>query len=188
MERIRSGLLGNTESIEDLGINVNVAMLEVTDAFKRIANGRSWEKLTFYEQQQIRTLAILEQAHTSFGDSVQQGSAFSLQTLSGAFKDFVAAAGSFVNAGLQPIIKGLTQLFYWAAAGMKALAGLFGLKVETKDSEKQAAAGAQAGAQDSYNESLKETVKQKQKLAGFDEINTLAADDTGSGAALARSR
>lgn len=184
MERIRSGLLGNTESIEDLGINVNVAMLEVTDAFKRIANGRSWEKLTFYEQQQIRTLAILEQAHTSFGDSVQQGSAFSLQTLSGAFKDFVAAAGSFVNAGLQPIIKGLTQLFYWAAAGMKALAGLFGLKVETKDSEKQAAAtGAQAGAQDSYNESLKETVKQKQKLAGFDEINTLAADDTGSGAA-----
>ena len=42
-ERIRSGLLGSTEAIEDLGINVNVALLETTDAFKQLANGRSWE-------------------------------------------------------------------------------------------------------------------------------------------------
>ncbi|MFY9140620.1 MAG: hypothetical protein WAO30_07675 [Thermacetogeniaceae bacterium] len=76
MERIRSGLLGNTEAIEDLGIYVNVAMLEMTDAFKRIANGRSWDKLNFYEQQQIRALAILEQAHKNFGDSVTRSSAF----------------------------------------------------------------------------------------------------------------
>ena len=61
MFRIRSGLLGNTEAIDDLGIEVKVAMLEVTDAFKQISNGRSWEQLTFYEQQQIRTLAILAQ-------------------------------------------------------------------------------------------------------------------------------
>ena len=54
-ERIRSGLLGNTEAIEDLGIFVNVKTIEITDAFQRIANGRSWEQLTAYEQSQVRT-------------------------------------------------------------------------------------------------------------------------------------
>ncbi|HEM6368278.1 TPA: hypothetical protein U2D16_002256, partial [Streptococcus suis] len=62
MERIRSGLLGNTEAIEDLGINVNVAMIESTNAFKRFANGQSWQQLDYNTQQQIRLMAILEQA------------------------------------------------------------------------------------------------------------------------------
>ena len=59
-ERIRSGLLGNTEAIEDLGVFVNVKTIEMTEAFQRIADGRSWEQLTAYEQSQVRTLAILD--------------------------------------------------------------------------------------------------------------------------------
>ena len=43
MERIRSGLLGNTEAIEDLGVMVQVKMIESTEAFKKFANGQSWE-------------------------------------------------------------------------------------------------------------------------------------------------
>jgi len=108
MERIRSGLLGNTEAIEDLGINVNVAMLEVTDAFSQIADGRSREQLTFYEQQQIRTLAILEQASEKFGDEIQQGSAYSVSVFQGAFEDLMSTAGEFANEVFQPVIKYLT--------------------------------------------------------------------------------
>jgi len=70
MERIRSGLLGNTEAIEDLGINVNVAMLESTKAFRQFARGRSWQQLAFQEQQQIRLLAILEQANQKYGNTL----------------------------------------------------------------------------------------------------------------------
>jgi hypothetical protein len=40
-ERVRSGLLGNTEAIEDLGVFVNVKTIEMTDAFKRMASGKS---------------------------------------------------------------------------------------------------------------------------------------------------
>ena len=40
--RIRSGLLGSTESIEELGVYTQVSMLESTDAFKKFANGKSW--------------------------------------------------------------------------------------------------------------------------------------------------
>lgn len=70
LERIRSGMLGNTESIEDLGINVNVSMIEATKAFKQFAGDKSWEQLDFKTQQQIRLFAILEQATDKYGDTV----------------------------------------------------------------------------------------------------------------------
>jgi hypothetical protein len=71
-ERIRSGLLGNTEAIEDLGIFVNVAMIESTEAFRRFANGKHWNQLDFRVQQQIRLAAILEQAYARYGNELQQ--------------------------------------------------------------------------------------------------------------------
>ena len=71
MERMRSGLLGNTEAIEDLGVFVNVSMIESTEAFRRFAGDKSWEQLSFQMQQQIRLAAILEQTYKRYGNSVQ---------------------------------------------------------------------------------------------------------------------
>ncbi|MFT3951175.1 MAG: hypothetical protein QM689_04375 [Oscillospiraceae bacterium] len=181
MERIRSGLLGNTEAIEDLGVNVNVAMLETTAAFQKIADGRSWEQLTFQEQQQIRTLAILEQANNNFGTEVQKGSAYSLSLLSGSFKDLISYAGQFANAGLQPVIKALTQVAQLATQGLKSLAALMGLKVTTDSASSISdTASAQSGLADSTDEATKAAKKQQQVLAGFDEINTLQSADSTS--------
>jgi hypothetical protein len=66
-ERIRSGLLGNTEAIEDLGVYINVSMIESTEAFKRFAGDKSWAQLDFQIQQQIRYYAILEQSVKKYG-------------------------------------------------------------------------------------------------------------------------
>lgn len=182
-DRIRSGLLGSTEAIEDLGINVNVAMLEMSDAFKTISDGRSWAKLTFYEQQQIRTLAILEQAHSNFGDEVQKGSAYSLSTLKSSLSDLAASAGQFVNAFIQPIVKGLTQIVQWANAALKSLASVVGLKMGSDSGEGIKNA---VGAQEDLTDETKATVKAQSKLAGFDEFNDITktagigATDTGA--------
>ena len=178
MERIRSGLLGNTEAIEDLGIHVNVAMLEATDAFRRLANGRSWDKLTFYEQQQIRTLAVLEQAQESFGAEVQQGSAFSLNVLGGAFKDLISTMGMFVNAGLQPVIRGLTHLVQWATMGLKSLASLMGLQISTGDTS---GTDAQTTAQGALTDEVEATGEAaKQTAAGFDVFNDITKEKSGT--------
>ena len=67
--RIRSGMLGSTESIEDLGVYTQVSMLESTEAFKKFANGSSWAQLDFKLQQQIRLAAILEQTYARYGDT-----------------------------------------------------------------------------------------------------------------------
>ncbi len=86
-ERIRSGILGNTEAIEDLGIYAQVAMLKTSNAFKEVANGRTWDQLTFQEQQQIRVLSILEQASNQFGDSIQNNMNYKLMQLTASLKD-----------------------------------------------------------------------------------------------------
>lgn len=180
MFRIRSGLLGNTEAIDDLGIEVKVAMLEVSDAFKQISNGRSWEQLTFYEQQQIRTLAILEQADKNFGNEVQTGSAYSLSVLSGAFKDLMSTAGAFINKALQPIIAGLTKITQAASSALKALAAVMGLNLTGNSNSLKDGFSSSADSSADISDNMTDTVDSakalKKQLAGFDELNILASD------------
>ena len=87
MDRIRSGLLGNTEAIEDLGVNVNVAMIESTDSFKKFAGDKSWKQLDFQTQQQIRLFAILEQTTKKYGKEVNKNTASDIQKLTAKFKN-----------------------------------------------------------------------------------------------------
>ncbi|MDS2818026.1 TMP repeat family [Streptococcus pneumoniae] len=100
MERIRSGLLGNTEAIEDLGINVNVAMIESTEAFKKFANGQSWQQLDYQTQQQIRLMAILEQATAKYGDTLSN----SVNGRISLFKSLMKDAALNLGNSMLPII------------------------------------------------------------------------------------
>lgn len=93
MDRIRSGLLGNTEAIEDLGVNVNVALLETTDAFRQFAGDKSWNQLDFQTQQQIRLFGILEQTTKKYGDEVNQNTASSIQKLTAKTKNLTNDLG-----------------------------------------------------------------------------------------------
>ncbi|VLD97636.1 TMP repeat family [Streptococcus pneumoniae] len=100
MERIRSGLLGNTEAIEDLGINVNVAMIKSTEAFKRFSNGQSWDQLDFQTQQQIRLMAILEQATAKYGNTLSN----SVNGRISLFKSLMKDAALNLGNSMLPII------------------------------------------------------------------------------------
>ena len=109
-DRIRSGLLGNTEAIEDLGVNVNVALLETTDAFKQIANDKSWDTLTFQEQQQIRLLGILEQTSKKYGEEVGENLSLELSKTSAMFQNAKTEASKFLAVGLQPLVQGIRNV------------------------------------------------------------------------------
>ena len=100
MDRIRSGLLGNTEAIEDLGINVNVALLESTDAFKKFAGDKSWNQLDFQTQQQIRLFGILEQTTKKYGTEVNKNVTSKVQKLTAKFENL----GSRLSNKLLPIV------------------------------------------------------------------------------------
>lgn len=182
MERIRSGLLGNTESIEDLGINVNVAMLESTEAFKKFANGKSWNKLSFQTQQQIRLMSILEQANTKYGDSLagntQTKQLMFLATLKNIRLNLGQAFLPIYNVVL-PALTSLASKIESITASLAAFTqALFGksTQIQTKQTQDQAAAIKNLG--DATEEAGK---KAKGSLAGFDEINKLGKPESASG-------
>lgn len=170
-ERIRSGLLGNTEAIEDLGVFVNVKTIEMTDAFKRMANGKSWEQLDAYTQQQIRTFAILEQATSKYGDQVAQTSALAKSQFQAAWQDFQATWGQVVNRVLMPVLEVLTDILVTSTAVMQSLFGI------SRSTISQAAAIKNAKEnQNDLTKAVEETNKaMKKTIASFDTVEILSA-------------
>lgn len=210
MERIRSGLLGNTEAIEDLGINVNVAMIESTEAFKRFANGQSWQQLDYNTQQQIRLLAILEQASAKYGNTLQQ----SVNGRISLFKSLLSDAALNIGNAMLPIINAMMPVLNSLAMALKnvtaKLAEFIALMFNKKATVKNGAVSELANGATSANKavdglgdalngiddssggtaknlddaakSAKKATKELLGLAGFDEITLLKtkADDDGS--------
>ena len=138
MERIRSGLLGNTEAIEDLGINVNVSMIESTNAFKRFANGQSWQQLDYNTQQQIRLMAILEQATAKYGNTLSNSVNSRVSLFKSLLKDTALNIGSallpILNA-VMPILNSLAMALKNATAKLAEFVSLmFNKKAKVKNS------------------------------------------------------
>lgn len=137
MERIRSGLLGNTEAIEDLGINVNVAMIESTEAFKKFANGQSWQQLDYQTQQQIRLMAILEQATAKYGNTLSNSVNGCISLFKSLMKDAALNLGNsmlpIINA-IMPVLNSFAMVLKNVTAKLaEFIALMFNKKATVKD-------------------------------------------------------
>ena len=182
-ERVRSGLLGNTEAIEDLGVFVNVKTIEMTDAFQRMADGKSWEQLDAYTQQQIRTMAILEQATSKYGTEVADTSALTRSAFGAAYENFKNTWGQIVNTVLLPILEVATQILNIFTVGLQSLFNLSGgILGDMENSTDDISNNIQSsvGGQEDLTEATEDTNEAlNQSVAGFDELNTIQKD-TGS--------
>lgn len=187
MERIRSGLLGNTEAIEDLGINVNIAMIESTNAFKKFANGKSWQQLDFQTQQQIRLFAILEQASKKYGDSINKNTNSAQQQFIAHLKNAQLSLGQAFLPIYNIILPALTSLAQSLAYVMNIIAqfsqALFG---KSQAQEEAKGVNKEAGAVNNLGDAYKDAGKKaKGALMGFDEINQLADNSSGGASVMA---
>lgn len=192
MERVRSGLLGNTEAIEDLGVNVNVAMIESTEAFRRFASGRSWKQLDFQTQQQIRLMAILEQTTKKYGDAVNQNTGSQLQQLVAQLRNVQLSLGQ----AFMPIVQIILPILTSFASGLAYIMGLLaqfsqvlfgksmvGSSAQVQGTNAQANAMSNLGnaTEKAGNKAKKAGDKARGALAGFDEITSLSNNTGGSG-------
>lgn len=190
MERIRSGLLGNTEAIEDLGVNVNVAMIQSTEAFKKFANGKSWQQLDFQTQQQIRLMAILEQTTKKYGTDLMNNTATAHARFIAELKNLQLALGQAFMPIYQAVLPALTAFIQKITQVVSIIAqfsqALFGKPAEQKQQvvNTQAQSKALGGVAKGYDKVGKAAKKAQGQLAGFDEINALSqnTDESGSGA------
>lgn len=190
MDKISSGLRGETESIQNLGIFTEVNMLKSTNAFKQFANNKSWDQLDIQTQNQIRYFAILEQAAINFGTEIQQNTSSQIQQFTANMNDLKVALGegiipiinetipylqSFASA-LKDVVPFWKQFFY-TLSGNKGLVPeadaqlnkyTTSLNNQTKNVSKATSNTSK------LNNSIKDTAKTIKSLAGFDEINQLA--------------
>ncbi|WP_201009032.1 phage tail protein [Paenibacillus glycanilyticus] len=189
-ERIRSGLLGETDAIEDLGININQSMLTSTDAFRRFAGDKSWAQLNAKTQQSILYFAILEQASRKYGDTLQDNTTTRMLMFTETLKDVRLALGQAFLPILNVVLPVLTKLAQSLLNVMNVIAqfsaALFGKAVKTTTQQQTAAINNQAasvgGLGDAYKAAGKEAKKAAGGVASFDEFNQLpdtSQDDSG---------
>jgi hypothetical protein len=112
LERVRSGMLGNTEAIEDLGVSVSVAALEQTEAFKKYAQGaKNWDSITNESiKLQIRYYGILEQAAKGFGTELYDTTSVQLNIFIAQMKNASLAMQQAMLPALQVALPYLIKL------------------------------------------------------------------------------
>ncbi|MCF0149147.1 MAG: hypothetical protein HUJ77_12220 [Clostridium sp.] len=193
-ERIRSGMLGSTEAIEDLGVYTQVSMLESTKAFKEMANGKSWQQLDFQTQQQIRLMAILEQTYARYGDTLADTTQTRHNQFIASLKNVQLALGQAFLPIYNAILPALTALMNGLSKVLNIIAqfttAIFGKPKQTQQQSNaitnQASSVADLG--DSLEDAGKKAKKAKNLLAGFDELNILSQNtddsDTGSSSGI----
>lgn len=185
LERMRSGLLGNTEAIEDLGIFVGISMIESTNAFKKFANGKSWDQLDFRVQQQIRLAAILEQAYARYGNELQKNVMTKQDNLMGQLKDIQLNLSQAFLPIWDSILPALTRLATAIAGVTEDIARfMFALRgwdyeAATRGTNQQTGAVDEQGK--AYEDLGKSAKKARGELAAFDQLNLLGKPDSGTG-------
>lgn len=176
-EKIRSGLYGQTRAIDDLGVSVRKSQLVQTQAFQTVTGGvKKWNDLTDAELQQVRALAIVEQAQQHYGNTVLQSTALTRSQLNAAWQDFKATWGQVINTILIPVLNVVTQILNAITAVMKKLSQFTSFGKENKsNSEKESEntkktasnIGIAAENQKKLNKELKKSI------AGFDDLQIL---------------
>ena len=189
-ERIRSGMLGSTEAIEDLGVYTQVSMLQSTEAFKELANGKSWQQLNFQTQQQIRLAAILEQTYARYGNTLADTTQTRHNQFIASLKNVQLTLGQaflpIYNAILPPLTTFMNALSKAISIIAQFTTALFG-KPKAAQQQTESIA-SQTSAVSGLGDSLDDTAdsannakKAIKSLAGFDEINTLNQSSGSSG-------
>lgn len=178
--RIRSGMLGSTEAIDDLGVYTQISMIESTEAFKKFANGKSWNQLDYRTQQQIKLAAILEQTYKRYGDTLadttQTKQARFLASLENIKLNLGQAFLPIYNAVL-PALTALANKLEKITAQLAVISeSIFGKATSIQAIEDQTEAITDQG-----NAIEKAGKQAKKSLASFDQLNILQSPSGDSG-------
>ena len=130
-----------------------MAMIQSTEAFKRFANGQSWDQLDYQTQQQIRLMAILEQATAKYGTTLSQSVNGRISLFKSLLKDAALNVGNaflpIINA-IMPVLNSFAMVLKNVTAKLaEFIALMFNKKATVKD-------GGVAGAVNDMNGSLQD--------------------------------
>ncbi|MDS3274005.1 methyl-accepting chemotaxis protein [Streptococcus pneumoniae] len=112
-------------------------MIESTEAFKKFANGQSWQQLDYQTQQQIRLMAILEQATAKYGNTLSNSVNGRISLFKSLMKDAALSLGNsmlpIINA-IMPVLNSFAMVLKNVTAKLaEFIALMFNKKATVKD-------------------------------------------------------
>jgi phage-related protein len=189
-DRMRSAMNGEADGADELGVNVRVAAIEASKAYKMMSNGQPFSELSQEMQKAIRWQHTMDSVTQNLGNTMANNTALKMGVFQSSLLNLRMAMGQawlpILNVALPALTKlsnALTSVFSKFAQFMSAL---FGYEADTGGSlgaQTEAAnslGDSVAGVGDAYKKAGKEAKKAQGSLAGFDEVNTLAKASEGS--------
>jgi len=164
---------------------VNVSMIESTNAFRRFAGDKSWDQLTFQQQQQIRLAAILEQAYARYGDKLQNNVMTKQERLMEQLKDIKLNLSQAFLPIWDTILPALTRLAEWIADVTERIARfaywLRGWDYDERTRGIDETTDAIQGEGDAYDDLADSAKKARKEIAAFDRLNLIGFGSGGGG-------
>lgn len=188
MEKLQSGISGELEPLRRLGYDLSDARLKATALSLGI--DKATNSMTQAEKAELRYYAILNQVTTAQGDLSRtlDAPANQLRILKAQFAAAARAIGNIFIPALNAILPYAIAVVEGVRSVADAIASLFGFELTEVDySGIGAAVGNVADGTDTVNSNLgnaADSAKKLQKyLLGFDELNILPDQFSGSGGA-----
>ncbi|MDR6883111.1 hypothetical protein [Bacillus sp. 3255] len=182
-DRMRSAMNQEADGADELGVNVRVAAIQQSRAYKEMANNAPWEELSEGMKKTILYYHILDSTTANFGTEIAQNTALLKGGFTAALGDMRLALGQaflpILNIAL-PLLTKMARAAEVAFQNVSAFMRALFPKANIKAGFDQAASiDAQSGAVDGLGDSLDATGKKAKKaansLASFDEINSLGS-------------
>ena len=182
MNKLKSGLAGQIESLRQIGIDVSEASL--AKVLDEVGIERSVQQLSYAEKEVARYIAIVEQAGKAQGDFARtfEQPANQLRVFQNQMLELKQVAGSFFVGLLGQIMPVVNGIIMAIKEMLKALGAVFGFEINTSISSVADTVGDIDSGIGSATKKAKEFKKQ---LMGFDEINNITppSKSNGSGGA-----
>ena len=180
MNKLKSGLAGQIESLRQIGIDVSEASL--SRVLDQVGIERSVQQLSYAEKEVARYIAICQQAGVAQGDFARtfEQPANQVRVFKNQLIELKQVIGAFIMSAFGQILPIVNGIIMAIKEVLKALASLFGFNLNlgsSGGSTLSSGIGSVADSAGTAGKNLGKATKQakefKKQLMGFDEINNI---------------
>lgn len=182
MNKLKSGLSGQVESLRKIGIDVSESAL--AKVLKNAGIERSVQQLSYAEKEIARYIAIVDQAGQAQGDFAKtfEQPANQLRVLKNQFEELKQVAGSFIVNAFGGVIVWLNAIIMAVKEILRAFASLFGWDLDSGGANLSESLGIE-DVSTGLGNATKKAKEFKKQIMGFDEINNIEKPSSSKGGA-----
>ena len=181
MNKIKSGIAGQVESLRTIGIDVSESSL--SKILNDVGIERSVQQLSYAEKEVARYIAIIEQAGQAQGDFAKtfESPANQIRVFQNQLIELKQVAGSFIVNAFGGIIVWANAIIMAIKEIIKSIASLFGYDLSSGGSYNLADNVGISDLNSGLGGATKKAKELKKQLMGFDEINNIDPASTSGG-------